>query len=441
MLSLRKIAILVLLIWPVTLLAMPKVAVPDITYEKKLAGQYSKSANNQDPTRFDRGHLRKLTGDIKRALINSNKFLVVSNRPAPKAHSSQQHFDIIELIKRDHFPGADFVLFGKLSAFDALLQVNDIAGSSAKSSVYEIHAVVDFDLISTRTLQIASSFTAYGEGSDIKLINKDNRVKPSPARATKELSANLAREVIGNLVDQLDHLYRTQKYFARKEKPAKKKASAETAKISKKQPLPLYNRKLVAEIQHQLNLLGYNAGKVDGVYGRGTKQAIENYQFDQRINVNGVPSMPLLVQMETQQEAVASQENDSTPAAAPQQVVEKEIADKLNLVENESIPENAPEQVADQKEAPAINSNSSTQTPEIVSTSAKTDQTVLKKETVEQAPLEAAQPVSRPPITPEPEAIELDEATKSPYPVHIEVEAKSEAEKPVEMAFQPKGTD
>jgi len=45
---------------------------------------------------------------------------------------------------------------------------------------------------------------------------------------------------------------------------------------------------IVRQIQRELNELGYNAGKVDGVLGRGTMRAIESYQEDENLALGGL---------------------------------------------------------------------------------------------------------------------------------------------------------
>ncbi|PUA29397.1 MAG: hypothetical protein B0W54_02065 [Cellvibrio sp. 79] len=53
-------------------------------------------------------------------------------------------------------------------------------------------------------------------------------------------------------------------------------------------------KKLVLETQSALNRLGYNAGKPDGVLGKQTVKAIQHFQVDEEINVDGKPSYLLL---------------------------------------------------------------------------------------------------------------------------------------------------
>jgi hypothetical protein len=50
---------------------------------------------------------------------------------------------------------------------------------------------------------------------------------------------------------------------------------------------PSYSRELVANAQQSLNLRGYNAGVVDGLYGRGTRAAVIAFQQDAGLTPSG----------------------------------------------------------------------------------------------------------------------------------------------------------
>jgi peptidoglycan hydrolase-like protein with peptidoglycan-binding domain len=54
-----------------------------------------------------------------------------------------------------------------------------------------------------------------------------------------------------------------------------------------------YEQAMVMETQRHLNKLGYSAGVEDGKYGNTTRIAIEAYQRDAGIKVDGVPSIYL----------------------------------------------------------------------------------------------------------------------------------------------------
>ena len=70
----------------------------------------------------------------------------------------------------------------------------------------------------------------------------------------------------------------------------------------------LSDRQGIAEIQRELNRLGYDAGPVDGVMGSRTRSAIRAYQADMDIARNGRASADLLERLrQTEQEAEASE--------------------------------------------------------------------------------------------------------------------------------------
>jgi hypothetical protein len=72
---------------------------------------------------------------------------------------------------------------------------------------------------------------------------------------------------------------------------------------------PTYPRGLVLDIQHYLNMLGYDAGGEDGIMGGQTQNAIRRFQNDNGIRADGVPSTELLAELiaRTQQQSVPSQ--------------------------------------------------------------------------------------------------------------------------------------
>ena len=55
-------------------------------------------------------------------------------------------------------------------------------------------------------------------------------------------------------------------------------------------PAPAYDQAMVRDIQTMLNELGYNAGQPDGIYGPGTRNAIQAFQHDRSLPVDGKPS-------------------------------------------------------------------------------------------------------------------------------------------------------
>lgn len=57
---------------------------------------------------------------------------------------------------------------------------------------------------------------------------------------------------------------------------------------------------LIADLQRSLTLLGYDTGGIDGQVGPGTTSAIQAYQTDQGLLVDGQPSEQLLQHMRQQ---------------------------------------------------------------------------------------------------------------------------------------------
>lgn len=55
-----------------------------------------------------------------------------------------------------------------------------------------------------------------------------------------------------------------------------------------------YQSSVVKKVQNKLNKLGYKCGKADGIYGAKTKSAIEDFQRDKKMTVNGKIKKTLL---------------------------------------------------------------------------------------------------------------------------------------------------
>ncbi|MBW1792698.1 MAG: peptidoglycan-binding protein [Deltaproteobacteria bacterium] len=81
---------------------------------------------------------------------------------------------------------------------------------------------------------------------------------------------------------------------------------------------PKYPPALVADIQSELNRVGYDVGIVDGAYGPGTSAAIQGFQRDQRIAVDGIPTVPLLQRLKAQSGRQASSVSNGA-SGMPQQ--------------------------------------------------------------------------------------------------------------------------
>jgi hypothetical protein len=71
----------------------------------------------------------------------------------------------------------------------------------------------------------------------------------------------------------------------------KSKAGEQHCRAAVKAPVKV---NLVLETQKQLNRLGYNAGRADGVMGKNTREAIMRFQRQHHEAVNGKTSPALL---------------------------------------------------------------------------------------------------------------------------------------------------
>ncbi|MGM0914487.1 MAG: peptidoglycan-binding protein [Pseudomonadota bacterium] len=91
----------------------------------------------------------------------------------------------------------------------------------------------------------------------------------------------------------------------------------------------LTDRQGVAEIQRELNRLGYDAGPVDGAMGRRTRNAILEYQADSDITEDGYASADLLKRLRatrSEREEVAAA-SEPPPAAASRVVLQDDFSD------------------------------------------------------------------------------------------------------------------
>ncbi len=80
----------------------------------------------------------------------------------------------------------------------------------------------------------------------------------------------------------------------------------------------LSDRQGVAEIQRELNRLGYDAGPVDGAMGSRTRSAIREYQADMGIDRNGHATADLLKRLrQTEKEEVATPSEPQPAASSP----------------------------------------------------------------------------------------------------------------------------
>lgn len=70
---------------------------------------------------------------------------------------------------------------------------------------------------------------------------------------------------------------------------SKTTSSSYNKKVSK-----YYQSSIVKKVQKKLNKLGYDCGKADGIYGTKTKNAIEDFQYDEGMSIDGKIKKTLL---------------------------------------------------------------------------------------------------------------------------------------------------
>lgn len=82
----------------------------------------------------------------------------------------------------------------------------------------------------------------------------------------------------------------------------------------------------VRAIQHKLNELGYKAGAVDGLVGRGTRSAIIAFQQDRGLAATGVADQALLLQLQQEPVRTSTPSVDRRPDSASVQLSAAETA-------------------------------------------------------------------------------------------------------------------
>lgn len=83
--------------------------------------------------------------------------------------------------------------------------------------------------------------------------------------------------------------------------PSAVEAATGSASVAPRRERVDYDRELVRQIQSVLNGQGYSAGAVDGLYGPATRDAIQRYQEDYGLSVDGRISRALLGHIEQRQ--------------------------------------------------------------------------------------------------------------------------------------------
>jgi hypothetical protein len=147
------------------------------------------------------GELKKFTGDIKGALINSRQFKVVQAKPAP-TKKDESVYNIIARIKKGDFPHADYVLFGRLS--DLSFNSNTYSvDDSMMNSILSLTLTAEFSLINTKTYEITAGFSATGDGQDTKVLSSGTQATPNRAAVVSQVSKSLGQDVFRQIEEQV----------------------------------------------------------------------------------------------------------------------------------------------------------------------------------------------------------------------------------------------
>jgi len=180
----------------------PPSTLPDNTTPKgsRSESTYSKRFGFEQKVAY--GELRGISSDIRALLIKSG-YTVSAARPAVSTSvTNDQYFDILERIKSGHFSGADYVLYGVLSALSVSDHTEPIMGTRNTMQFHVLDLTVDFSLIDTRNSQVVASFTAIGSGRDQRIDGQATKYKPSQARLLRQASVSMAEDVAVNLNSQ-----------------------------------------------------------------------------------------------------------------------------------------------------------------------------------------------------------------------------------------------
>lgn len=230
--------------------SQPRIAVTDLAYTQAVAEYFEAatvkeqstlnvnrntlSASSQSSGTYVAGvysyleqrELGSFTNDIKGALLKGTSFRLVQGKlfdagaPQPtkaeqalnqlqggkmaKPVKQPQVHDIIARIRKGDFAGADYVLFGTLTSMQFRDTLSTIQGTTNASHIFGLDLVADFSLISTKTYEIKASFSAQGEGSEIKLLSpRGDILPPNRGKVIRETSKTLATSVFDQFSEQI----------------------------------------------------------------------------------------------------------------------------------------------------------------------------------------------------------------------------------------------
>ena len=246
----RVLALFLLTFGPALAQTAPGIAVTDLAYTERVeeyfaAGKFESTSTLQSGGRIDMASVqtkgsymegtssyieqRELGGfsaDVRSAILRGTTFRLVQgqgfDQGPPKNTEAERAFnavnsgkieprtkhpevtDIIDRIKKREFSGAEFVLFGTLTDIQFRDQFSPIQGTTSGSQIFSLDVVAEYNLINTKTFEIASAFSAQGSGSETKLIsNRGDVLPPNRARVVRDASKSLAQDLFSQLSDQL----------------------------------------------------------------------------------------------------------------------------------------------------------------------------------------------------------------------------------------------
>ncbi|MCA1768593.1 MAG: SEL1-like repeat protein [Halomonas sp.] len=114
---------------------------------------------------------------------------------------------------------------------------------------------------------------------------------------------------------------------ARAWKPEQAPSPQATSPSSRPDIDTLSDRQGIAEIQRELNRLGYDAGPVDGAMGRRTRNAIREYQADMDVAQDGLPTSGLLRRLRQTERVAATEDSPPPPTASPRIALQDDFSD------------------------------------------------------------------------------------------------------------------
>lgn len=239
---LRLIALTLGLVAPLAWAAeLPRIAVTDLSYEEKVSeyfsfvelnekydrkgssrerssdtdarssssssdkysskGERSLSAGSGYQERIDRGEMRKYVADVKGEMLKAG-YRLVQGKPWTQKNT-EKLYDIIDRVKKGYYPGADYVLFGTINNVEFRREDNPIQGSNATAHSLSLELVAEFALINTKTNEVKASFSAMGEGQDMKMTNAaGTNLTLNRSKVMQQVSKSLGEAVLAELQSQ-----------------------------------------------------------------------------------------------------------------------------------------------------------------------------------------------------------------------------------------------